>query len=134
MNAEMNGVCELVLESDDLGAMAEFYERIGLSPVSRGPEWAWFDAGHSCRVGIWTPGEKGHGDRGGSHVHFALSVEPGHIDALPGRLREAGIAFEGPVEHDGGDRSIYLSDPAGNRVEFWDYFRRGGTEEGEAPG
>jgi hypothetical protein len=41
--------------------------------------------GPHCRIGIWTPGEKEHRDRG--------------------------------------DRSIYLFDPEGNRLEIWDYFR-----------
>jgi catechol-2,3-dioxygenase len=41
------------------------------------------------------------------------------------RLRAAGIEVEGPVEHEGGDRSLYFSDPAGNRVEAWDFFTRG---------
>jgi catechol 2,3-dioxygenase-like lactoylglutathione lyase family enzyme len=26
------------------------------------------------------------------------------------------------IVHDGGDRSLYLSDPEGNRLELWDYF------------
>lgn len=30
-----------------------------------------------------------------------------------------------PVEHPGGDRSIYVEDPEGNTVEVWDFFRRG---------
>jgi catechol-2,3-dioxygenase len=37
----------------------------------------------------------------------------------------------GPVEHPGGDRSIYVDDPAGNVVEVWDFFQReGGAREG----
>jgi catechol-2,3-dioxygenase len=31
---------------------------------------------------------------------------------------------DGIAEHDGGDRSIYLEDPAGNIVEVWDFFAR----------
>jgi catechol-2,3-dioxygenase len=30
----------------------------------------------------------------------------------------------GPVEHPGGDRSIYFEDPEGNVVEAWDFFGR----------
>ena len=36
-------------------------------------------------------------------------------------LRQNGWDFEGPIAHDGGDRSLYLSDPEGNRLELWDY-------------
>jgi hypothetical protein len=32
---------------------------------------------------------------------------------------------EGPVEHDGGDRSLYVRDSEGNVVEAWDLFERG---------
>ena len=39
--------------------------------------------------------------------------------------------MRGPIEHPGGDRSVYLSDPEGNVVEAWDFFDRGeGAEQG----
>ena len=31
---------------------------------------------------------------------------------------------QGPVEHPGGDRSLYCEDPAGNVLELWDFFER----------
>ena len=47
------------------------------------------------------------------------------------RLREHGVAVRGPVEHPGGDRSIYFEDPAGNLVEAWDFFDHGaGARDG----
>ena len=58
-------------------------------------------------------------------VHFALSTGRGTLEWLTGELRHDGIAVEGPVEHEGGDRSIYFSDPEGNRVELCDFFRDG---------
>jgi catechol-2,3-dioxygenase len=63
-------------------------------------------------------------DEGGRHAHFALSASPGTLDTLAGRLR-AHAAVKGPVEHPGGDRSIYVEDPEGNVVEVWDFFRSG---------
>jgi hypothetical protein len=33
-----------------------------------------------------------------------------------------GAAVHGPVEHSGGDRSVYLEDPEGNVVDVWDFF------------
>jgi catechol-2,3-dioxygenase len=64
-------------------------------------------------------------------VHFALSVTRGTLERLAGELREHGVEVEGPIEHDGGDRSIYVFDPEGNRVELWDFFRDGnGRHEG----
>ena len=37
----------------------------------------WLAAGADTRLGIWSPGRKEHADRGGRHVHFALSVTRG---------------------------------------------------------
>jgi catechol-2,3-dioxygenase len=122
--AKFDGVCELVLQSEDPEGMVTFYAGLGLGTLAREGDRVWLDAGGSCRIGIWTPGKKEHADRGGSHVHFALSVAPGRLDALADRFRDTDWEFEGPVEHDGGDRSIYLFDPAGNRLELWDYFQR----------
>ncbi len=81
--------------------------------------------GERARLGIWSPGAKEHDDRGGRHVHFAFSVTPGTLDDIVARARAAGLKPEGPVRHDGGDRSTYLTtDPAGNRVEAWDFYAR----------
>jgi hypothetical protein len=80
----------MVLESGDPEGMVAFYERLGLEEVGREPGRVWLDAGSGSRIGIWTSGEKEHHD------------------------------CEGPVVHDRGDRSLYLFDPEGNRVELWD--------------
>jgi hypothetical protein len=79
----------------------------------------------TCALGLWTPGEKEFGDEGGRHVHFALSVSPGSLDYACRRLSDLGIDFQGPVEHPGGDRSLYCEDPAGNVLEPWAFFHRG---------
>lgn len=126
-----DGICELVLETDDVGRLASFYRELGLKLILEEEDRVWLAAGENCRLGIWPPGEQEHRDRGGRHVHFALSLDHDHLDALTARLREREIEVEGPVEHDGGDRSAYFFDPAGNRVELWDFFRDGeGAEDG----
>jgi catechol-2,3-dioxygenase len=64
-------------------------------------------------------------------VHFAFAAAPGQLDALLGRLNGLGVDVRGPVEHEGGDRSIYAEDPEGNVVEVWDFFHRPeGREDG----
>jgi catechol-2,3-dioxygenase len=60
-------------------------------------------------------------------VHFALTVEPGTLDRIAEQLRARGADVEGPLEHRGGDRSLYATDPEGNVVEAWDFFERGRT-------
>ncbi|HET9196696.1 MAG TPA: VOC family protein [Solirubrobacterales bacterium] len=128
-----SGICELVLESEDVEGLARFYRRLGLELLLEEDDRVWLAAGECCRLGIWPPGEKEHADRGGRHVHFALSVDHDRLDALSAGLRERGVEVDGPVEHEGGDRSAYFFDPAGNRVELWDFFRDGdGAEEGVA--
>ena len=125
------GICELVLETDDVEGLARFYRELGLEPISTEGDRTWLAAGERCRLGIWPPGEKEHSDRGGRHVHFALSVDHDRLDELGEELRERGVEVDGPVEHDGGDRSVYFFDPAGNRVELWDFFHDGdGAEDG----
>jgi extradiol dioxygenase family protein len=109
-----------------MASLEAFYRKVlGLRVINREANRIWLAIGESTRLGLWSPGEKEFGDQGGRHVHFAVSVTPDSLDELAQRLQEAGIPTEGPVEHDGGDRSLYFRDPAGNLVEAWDFFKRG---------
>jgi catechol-2,3-dioxygenase len=121
----VTGLSELTLEARDPVALARFYsDAFGLSEIERSRDRVWLAAGPRARVGLWLPGVKEFGDEGGAHVHFAFTVEPGTIDAIADRLRASGAEVEGPVEHEGGDRSLYVRDPEGNVVEAWDLFER----------
>jgi catechol-2,3-dioxygenase len=132
MHEAVEGLAELTLETTDIEEMERFYTGvIGLKVLSRDDDRVWLAVGERTRLGLWSPGRKEFGDRGGRHVHFALSAAPGALDALVERLREQGVEVEGPVEHPGRDRSIYFRDPAGNVVEAWDFLERGeGAKEG----
>lgn len=122
------GIAEITLQTRDLAGLERFYrEVIGLGELQRQSDRIWLAAGKHGRIGLWTPGAKEFDDRPGAHVHFALSVTPAELDAIAGRLRHASAEHEGPVEHDGGDRSLYWTDPAGHRGEAWDLFATGGT-------
>lgn len=125
-------ICELTLEATDLARLERFYrEALGCDVISRQADRIWLACGADARLGIWSPGSKEFGDRGGRHVHFALSVAPGELTDLCDRLAAQKIAFRGPVEHPGGDRSVYLEDPERNVVEVWDFFEHGdGAHEG----
>jgi catechol-2,3-dioxygenase len=52
-------------------------------------------------------------------------VHPGRLDDIARKLADLGVDRQGPVEHDGGDRSLYFTDPEGNRVEAGDSFECG---------
>ena len=109
-----------------MARLEAFYTGVfGLEVLAREDDRIWLSAGPTTRLGLWSPGEKEFGDEGGRHVHFAFSAAPGCLDELSARLATHGVGHRGPVEHDGGDRSLYLEDPEGNVVEVWDFFARG---------
>jgi catechol-2,3-dioxygenase len=128
------GLCELTLESGDHHALARFYrDVVGLRVLTEEPDRVWLACGARSRLGVWSVGEKEFGDRGGRHVHFAFSVDGDRLVELARRLAASGIQCRGPVEHEGGDRSLYFQDPEGNVVEAWDFFENGaGARRGVA--
>lgn len=127
----MRGFAELTLQTAQRDVLERFYTgMLGLETIAREDDRTWLTAGPHARLGLWTPGEKEFGDEGGAHVHFAFSVDDADLDGVATRLRDAGHDARGPVEHDGGDRSLYFEDPAGNVVELWSFFAEGG-ETGE---
>lgn len=122
------GLHELVLEVADLEASTQFYEEIiGLSVVTR---WegdrpaVWFDMGDTTALGLWTVeagGAKAIANaRGGIHVHFALRIPAGSIDAVQARLEGLDETIVDRVTFDDGNRSLYVDDPDGNCVELMD--------------
>ncbi len=123
----VNDIVEFTIQATDLDGLEQFYVRaFGLEVLSREDDRRWLKVGDRTRLGLWTPGRKEFGDQGGRHVHFALAAKPQQLDAIADRLSgEMGAEIVGPIEHDGGDRSIYVRDPAGNLVEVWDYFDHG---------
>lgn len=126
----MRGFLEVVLEVGDLDRSAAFYrDPLGLHEVQRWPQprrAMWLDIGGHAVLGLW-PAESGgrgvgiHAARGGSHVHFAVYVEPGTIDDWRRKLDAAGLDVEGPVEFWGGNRSLFVNDPDANVVELGDW-------------
>lgn len=121
------GIAELTLQTTDLDRLERFYcDVIGLRLLQRQDDRVWVAAGPTSRLGLWAPGAKEFDDRPGAHVHFAISVRPQALNAIAERVRASGVPHEGPVEHDGGDRSLYWTDPAGHRGEAWELFASGG--------
>jgi catechol-2,3-dioxygenase len=128
----VQGFAELTLEVRDRDGVERFYtDLLGLEVLAREDDRTWLAAGEQARLGLWLPGAKEFGDQGGRHVHFAFSASPGRLDVLRERLQQAGVDHRGPIEHPGGDRSLYVEDPEGNVVEIWDFFRR---QEGRREG
>jgi catechol-2,3-dioxygenase len=122
----IDGFCELTLEAHDMARLEAFYTgTFGFEVLAREDDRIWLAVGRTARLGIWSPGEKEFGDQGGRHVHFAFAAQPGTLEELARRVDAE------PVEHEGGDRSVYVEDPEGNVVEVWDFFKRAeGRREG----
>src|SRR5690606_36320326 len=118
-----DGICELTLETTDLARLERFYcAAFGCRVLTRQEDRVWLSVGPRARLGLWLPGEKEFGDKGGRHVHFALAAPTGRLTTLARRLEELDIPHRGPIRHEGGDRSLYVEDPEGNVVEVWDFF------------
>ena len=118
------GISEVILVVQDVARSVAFYrDTVGL-PVDdvSSPKFAWFWAGppgKQQRIGI-TAGPLSFG---AEHIkgpqHFAFGTEDARIDDLKAALERQGIEVEGPVAFTFWNaRSIYFSDPDGNRVEF----------------
>ena len=119
------GLLEFTLEVADLAVAERFYaDHLGLRVVER---WGanrpaiWLAIGREGFVGLWTReagGEKAiFNARGGAHVHFAIRVPYGTLDAMKSRLETLGYAV-GSIDFGKGNRAIYLDDPDGNVVEL----------------
>jgi catechol 2,3-dioxygenase-like lactoylglutathione lyase family enzyme len=124
MVVKIAGVSELTLQVTDLDASERWYtENLGLPVVGRQPEqgFVWLKAGEWTRLGLWLPGERQFGDQPGAHVHFAMRVDRADLPVLAEELRAKGLTVEGPVHHDGKASSIYIKDPDGHLIEFFDY-------------
>lgn len=120
------GLFEMTLEVADLAAAEHFYHAVLGLPVAA--RWepprpaTWLALGGEGFLGLW-PVESGgeaaiHQGRGGAHVHFALRVPRGTLDATQARLEGLGLAVEAGWDFGGGNRAIYLDDPDGNVVEL----------------
>ena len=119
------GLFEMVLEVADLAAATRFYhDMIGLPITERWTDErpaVWLALGREGFLGLWPPETGGavaiHGGRGGRHVHFALRVPMGTLDAVRVRLQSLGYPVE-LQDFGNGNRAIYLDDPDGNVLEL----------------
>lgn len=131
---KVHGVSELTLQVHDLEASARWYmEHLELPVTGRDDDnaFVWLKAGEWTRIGLWLPGEREFGDEPGAHVHFAMRVNPEDMEEVAATLRAKGLAVEGPVRHPGKNRSVYVKDPDGHLIEFFDYAPEEDTPESE---
>ena len=122
-------ILETVLYADDLDAAQAFYGGIlGLELYARSGNRHVFFRCEGQMLLIFNPRESvkpappgalpvpPHGATGAGHLCFKATAA--EIEKWRERLERAGIAIEADFEWPRGGRSIYFSDPAGNRLEF----------------
>jgi catechol 2,3-dioxygenase-like lactoylglutathione lyase family enzyme len=120
-----SGLFEMTLEVSDLAASERFYhDVIGLPVAARWTDErpaVWLALGREGFLGLWPPETGGavaiHSGRGGRHVHFALRVPVGTLDALAARLESLDYEVES-WDFGNGNRAIYVDDPDGNILEL----------------
>ena len=118
------GICEVILVVKDAARSFAFYrDVVGLEvDTDANPRFLWLwagPAGRARRIGI-TEGPLSFGAAHcGVPQHFAFGVPAERIEPLKEALEAREVEVEGPVEFRFWNaRSIYFSDPDGNRVEF----------------
>jgi catechol 2,3-dioxygenase-like lactoylglutathione lyase family enzyme len=90
-----NGLRELTLETPDPQRLARFYADVfALPQLSDEGDRVWLGCGEQARLGLWSPGEKEFGDRGGRHVHFAAATTRSTSRTPEGNLVDAWGFFE----------------------------------------
>ena len=136
------GIHHLALNTEDMRMTVDFYTRVvgmplvhamkvpaglGTGPGNRGnPPYEqirhyFFDMGNDSLLAFFEiprgaePRAKRDGIGGMQHVAFA--VTPQSFAALQERLRDAGVAYDGPIDILPGLVSIYFIDPNGIRLE-----------------
>lgn len=111
----IRGLNHLTLAVRDLDAAFAFYaDVLGLRPVVRWGEGAYFEAG-----ALWLALTRDDATRAGplpEYTHVAFDVAPGDFEALRARVLASGCAVwqENASEGD----SVYFLDPDGHKLEI----------------
>jgi catechol 2,3-dioxygenase-like lactoylglutathione lyase family enzyme len=148
------GIHHLALNTDDMRTTVDFYTRVvgmrlvhamkvppglGTGPGNRGnPPYEeirhyFFDMGNDSLLAFFEMPRgaepKVKRDAIGGMQHVAFAVTPANFEALQKRLRDAGVAYDGPIDILPGLISVYFLDPNGIRLEACCE-----PAKGEAPG
>ena len=142
MKLATRGIHHLALNTDDMRATVDFYGKVvgmplvhamkvppglGTGPGNRGnPPYEeirhyFFDMGNDSLLAFFEiprgaePQSKRDAIGGMQHVAFAVTLKA--FAAIQKRLRQAGVAFDGPLDILPGLVSIYFFDPNGIRLE-----------------
>lgn len=142
MKSTMRGVHHLALNTEDMKGTLDFYVKVvgmplvhamkvppglGKGPGNRGnPPYEeirhyFLDMGNDSLLAFFEMPQgaepKAKRDAIGGMQHVAFAVTPENFSALQGRLRAAGVPYDGPIDILPGLVSVYFLDPNGVRLE-----------------
>ena len=128
VNKCIKGLGEVALRVEDMDEMHRFYEEIiGLELIRRDAHSAFFKigdgfGGHTQVLALFdrsiSPGFYGISTDKTTMDHFALEISLKDYDAEVSRLRQFGLDVSITTHLWVKWRSLYVSDPEGNKVEF----------------
>ena len=123
----VTGFAELTLEARDPEGLARFYARaFGMTGISRERTASGWPPGGVLAWDCGRPGPRSSTTRAGRTCTSPSPSSLARCPLSPSAFGPAGVGVDGPLEHEGGDRSLYARDPEGNVVEAWDLFERAG--------
>ncbi|TSC58243.1 MAG: glyoxalase/Bleomycin resistance protein [Candidatus Peregrinibacteria bacterium Greene0416_19] len=114
---------EVALRVKDMELMTEFYQTaIQLTLMRKEPHMAFFKIaggfkGHTSILALFKR-RMGDIDQNGSFDHIALSIDLSQYESEKQRLENLGLTVETAQHNWVQWRSLYVTDPEGNRIEF----------------
>ena len=128
MKSNVKALGEIALRVKDLRQMTDFYEQVvGLEVMRKSANMAFFriaegHGGHTQILALFDrcsePGFKGIDGEKTTVDHFAFAIDLEDLEFEKDRIQGLGLCVETTVHSWVKWRSLYFTDPEGNRVEF----------------
>ncbi|MFI6084225.1 VOC family protein [Streptomyces sp. NPDC051217] len=110
LGSRLRGLSHLALNSSDMQATADFYERLGIpliaaTPIAFGGQHFFFDIGNGDTIAYFywpdgagegiegRPGIAGQEQRDGAMHHVAMKIDPEDVEAWAEHLKSLGLGF-----------------------------------------
>lgn len=118
---KIEGLQHIALHVADVGRSSRFYQRVlGLEPIPRPDfpfEGAWFQLGPEQQLHL-IAGRERPVAAGSRSNHFALMVNA--LQKVVEQLEDEGLEYKGPKQNAGGVWQVFISDPDGYCIEFFE--------------
>ena len=112
----------IAITVSDLQTTADWYQRVlGLAVIHRWDPHPWMVGTGETYLALFPRDpDRLLAPHAGDLRHIAWAVAPEDFAAIQRQLHDAGVPFEGPVDHEL-SLSVYFSDPDGYKLEITTY-------------